>query len=87
VTVLVAALPGPVHGAQQPGFAQAADGKTDRGDVVLHHRIPAGGLVAGREQRVVRQRVLLRGRQLLLDEAAEDASLLCGELHLLAPGF
>ena len=48
--------------------------------VVLADRLPAVGLVAGRAQRVERERVASRDGHLLLQQAAEDALLLGVEL-------
>src|SRR3954470_4281111 len=64
--VLLAALAGTVDGAQQLALPQAAYGEAHGRHVVLHDGVAACGLVTSGEQRVVRQRVLLRRRQLLL---------------------
>src|SRR4051812_2167416 len=79
--VLLAALTAAVHGPEQVALAQTADRETHRGHVVRDDGVAAGGLVAGGEQCVLGEGVLLRRRQLLLDQAAEDTSFLSRELH------
>jgi hypothetical protein len=64
----------------------AAPGKrlerdADRRLVVLDDRFAARRLVARQPQRVQRQRVLVGGRPLLLDQASEHADLGCGRVH------
>src|SRR5262249_11647850 len=54
---------------------QAVERRADRRLVVLDDRVAVGRLVAREPERVQRQRVDVRGRALLLDQAAEDADL------------
>jgi hypothetical protein len=57
------------------------DRLTDGLLVVVHHGIPVRGLVAREPERVERERIDVRRRPLLLDEAAEDPGLDGVEVH------
>ena len=76
------------------GDAAVVDGG-DEGEVVegverladlvfgeFEHRVAAGALVAGVDECVQRERVVLRGGDLFFDERAEDADLDGVELHI-----
>jgi hypothetical protein len=69
--------------ARQPRQAVLAQPLRRRKDgvlVIAGHRITVGRLVAGETQRVDRQRILVRRRPALLDQAAEHALLGLGQL-------
>ena len=59
-------------------FAQAVEGLFDFGLAEHGDRIPIVLLVTGQGQRVERQRIILRRRDLLFDQRAEDADFVRG---------
>ena len=56
-------------------LAEAVERVADRGLVVVHDRVAVGRLVAGQAKGVEGERVGVRRRALLLEQAAEDAQL------------
>src|SRR5687768_13174661 len=54
---------------------EAVEGAVDIGFAELRHRLAVRFLIAGRHERVERQRVVLGCRELLLHQAPEDANL------------
>src|SRR6185437_14042853 len=61
------------------------EGLTDGDLVQLHDGVTAGFLIAGVDERVERQRVVLGGGDFLFDEGSEDPRLNCSQqkLHLI----
>ncbi|HET6915284.1 MAG TPA: hypothetical protein VFH56_04275 [Acidimicrobiales bacterium] len=86
---LVEDLPVAHHGStvrwqdvpDQPFLLEGRQGDFDGGLVERRHRIPVRDLVAGENQGVEAERVLLRGGQLLLDQTAQDPPLHEVESH------
>ena len=60
---------------------QPVQRRADRRLVVVHHRVAVGRLVARQPQRVERERVLVRRRALLLDQARDHPDLDCVRFH------
>ena len=79
MAVLGRAAAGAAGQAHQAAPLQPMQRVADRRVVVLDDRLAVGRLVAGQAQRVQRQRVDVRGRALLLQQAAEHAQLLGAE--------
>jgi hypothetical protein len=72
---------GGVNEVNQPGVLQGRHRLLNEVLVVRDHRVAVGGLIARRDQGVQREGVLLRRRQLLLDEAADHPSFLEAQAH------
>ncbi len=71
-----------VDEAHQPRGLERGQGVVDGALVVLHHGITVGGLVTGKHERVHRQWVLLRRRQLLFDKAPDNPRFFLAKPHL-----
>ena len=69
------------HAAAITQPPQPVERVPDRRLVVVHDRVPVRRLVAGRPQRVQRQRVRVRRRPLLLDQAPQHPHLDGVEIH------
>jgi hypothetical protein len=86
VPVLLDPVPLLVHDPRQAVAPQLHQRSLDLEGLVGDDGVAVRGLVARAEQRVQGQRIAVRDRPLLLDEAAEDADLLCGQgLHAARP--
>jgi len=76
VEVVIEAHRAPAHHAPDELLVlQAIERAIDIALAQLHHRLAIRFLIARRDERVERQRVVLRRRQLLFHEGAEDAEL------------
>jgi hypothetical protein len=84
VPVLRGAAPGPAREPNPAATAELVESGADRRLVVGHDRIAVGRLVAGGAQRVQRQRIDVRRRSLLLDQAAKNTQLDGAEVHALS---
>ena len=73
--VLGGAAPGPAREPHPPLPGEPLQRLPDLRLVVLDDRVPARRLVAGKTKRVERERIGVRRRPLLLDQAAEDTDL------------
>ena len=79
--VLQRAASGAARDPRPTAVRKAVERLPDLTFVVFDDGVAIGRLIAGEPERVERERVLIRGRPLLLDQAAEDANLDGADVH------